>query len=184
MRKSFSLFVFLLSFSIPIFCQAKSLYVNGYRELMLRTGPSLEHRIIDILQTGHEVNFIQEEEDFYLVSLEDGQQGYVLKAYMTEQTPAEHRLKVLEEKVQEQAQELAQLQQENARLGAAKAQAENEAGTQAQLLQQLQEERAEFLQDRRLHWFLAGAGVLLMGWLLGWSRVRLWRQAGRSRLSF
>ncbi len=179
------LFVFfLLFFCSPLLCWAKTLYVSGYRKIMLRRGPGLEYKIIATLETGDPVNLVREEGDFYLVSLSNGRQGYVLKSYLTEEVPAEHRLKELEEERQRRDVELRQLRQENNRLKAALAKAEKEAAAKARLVQELEEERNGLRQDRRLRWFLAGAGVLLVGWLLGWSRAKLRRQVRRSGLSF
>jgi SH3 domain protein len=142
-----------------------------------------------MLKTGQAMTLIREEGDYYLVSLTNGRRGYVLKSYLTDEAPAEHHLqavqenaqkqvKMLEEHVQRQAEELEQLRQENARLAEmASAQAERESAAQAEL-QQLQAERGH------LSWFLAGAGVLFLGWLLGWTRVGLWRKTRRQGLTF
>jgi SH3 domain protein len=164
----------------------KSLYVSGYREVMLRTGPSLENKILAILKTGQEVSVLGEDGDYYIVSTPNGTKGYILKTYMTDQIPAETRLqeleqktqermKQLEAKTQEQEQELVTLREERAQLLAAKQQAEATVTQQSELVSQLQEQQDTAASERERGWFVAGAGVLLTGLLLGW----LWGRTGR-----
>lgn len=164
----------------------KSLYVSGYREVMLRTGPSVENKILAILKTGQEVSVLGEEGDYYIVSTPNGTKGYVLKSYMTDQMPAEFRLQALEQKSQErlkeleaktleQEKELKALREERAQLLTAKQQAETTANEQTKLVEQLQAQQDENASERERGWFIAGAGVLLLGLLLGW----MWGRTGR-----
>ena len=124
--------IFVLVLLSPAFCHAQDLYVSGYRELMLRTGPHLDNRIIAVLKTGDAVTLIREAgEDYYLVALPDDRQGYILKGYVTEQIPATHRVQVLEEQVTKQTQELDRLREENTRLQAAQGEAQRSVAEQA-----------------------------------------------------
>ena len=164
---------------VPVFCHAQNLYVSGYRELMLRTGPSRENKIIAVLKTGKAVELIAAGEDYYLVALPDGRQGYVLKDYVTEQAPAEYRVQILEKKVSQQAQELEHLREDNARLQSVYEETQHSAIDKDTLLQRVTAERDQLRGDTSVSTFLAGAGVLLIGWLLGWTRLRLRRKVRR-----
>ncbi len=159
---------------------AQTLYVSGYREIMLRTGPSVEHRIIAVLRTGNEMEVIREENDYSLVSLPDGRQGYVLKSFLTNEAPPRRQIEELTAKLEAQATELEHLRSEHARLMAASDKLSADYQSDKRLLQRLRQESTDLQRDMRLWWFLAGAGVLLIGWLMGWTRVRLRRRA-RSR---
>ena len=172
--------IVVLVLLFPALCHAQNLYVSGYRELMLRTGPSLDNKIIAVLKTGDAVTFIHEAgEDYYLVALPDGRRGYVLKGYVTEHIPAAHRVQLLEDQVAKQNQELARLREENTLLQAAQEEIQrNEAEHTAQI-QTLTLERNQLRRDTSVSSFLAGAGVLLIGWLLGWTRLRLRRKSQR-----
>lgn len=172
----------------------KTLYVSGYREVMLRTGPSLENKILAILKTGQEVSVVGENGDYYLVETPNGKRGYVLKTYMTEQMPAETRLQEIERKTQERIQaleaktqaqekELIALREERAKLLAAKQQAEVTANQQTELVSQLQAQQDATASERERGWFVAGAGVLLTGVLLGWMWGRTGRRTRRAGLS-
>ena len=159
------------------FCHAQTLYVNGYRELMLRTGPSVEHRIIAVLKTGNEMEVVREEGEYSLVSLPDGRQGYVLKSFLTSETPPRRRVEDLTAKVKAQAAELEQLRDENLQLMADNDKLNKDNLSDKRLLRRLQQESTDLQRDVRLRWFVAGAGILLIGWLMGWTRVRLRRRA-------
>lgn len=176
MRKLPILLVLVLLF--PTASQAQDLYVSDYREVMIRTGPSLRNKIIAVLKTGDAVTLIREaEEDYYLVALSDGREGYILKGYVTEQIPPAHQVRLLEDQVAKQNQELARLREENTLLQAAQGEIQqNEAEHTAQI-QALTLERNQLRRDASVSSFLAGAGVLLIGWLLGWTRLRLRRKS-------
>jgi len=163
----------------PTVVLGKSLYVSGYREIMLRTGPSLQHKILAILKTGQEVSLAGEEGDYYIVTLPNGTKGYVLKTYLTDQVPAETRLqelepqtqqriKELEAKTQEQEKELAALREERTQLlESAKQQAEVTTTLQTGHTSQFQTQQSATEDGSQLEWFITGAGVLFAGWLLG-----------------
>ena len=183
MRKLPIFLVLVLFF--PNFCQAQDLYVSGYREVMVRTGPSLDNKIIAVLKTGNAVKLIREaEEDYYLVTLPDGREGYILKGYVTEQTPPAHQVQLLEDRVAKQDQELTRLREENTLLQAAREEIQRDEAEHTAQLQALTLERNQLQRDASVSSFLAGAGVLLIGWLLGWTRLRLRRKSqGRPGLN-
>jgi SH3 domain protein len=172
---------------LPAVVLGKSLYVkDNTNEALVRSGPSLSNKILVILKSGQEVSLVGEDGDYYLVATPSGNQGYVLKYLMTEQSPVEARLQDLEQKTQKrikeleeqnqaQAKELVALRQERTQLEAAKKEAEARAELQTNLASQLQARQDAVEQEREIHWFLAGAGVLLIGLIFG----RLWKRSTR-----
>lgn len=178
MRKLLILVVLVLLF--PTVGQAQDLYVSDYREVMVRTGPSLRNKIIAVLKTGDTVTLIREaEEDYHLVALPDDREGYILKGYLTEQIPTAHQVQLLEDQVARQNQELARLREENTLLQVAREETQRTATEQKAQLETITIERNQLQQNARISSFLAGAGVLLIGWLLGWTRLRLRRKSQR-----
>jgi len=173
----------------------KSLYVRCSGEVGLRATPNIESEILATLKTGQELALRGETGEFYLVTLPNGTKGYVRKTYLTDQAPAETRLrdaedrlreteahlqeigqrtqqriKELEAQTQAQEQELRTLREARAQLEAAKKKAETTASLQSTLSSQLQTQHSVVTQDRqdsKLRWFMAGAGILLTGWILG-----------------
>ncbi len=154
--------------------------MSDYRELMLRTGPSQSNKIVAVLKTGDAVTLIREAEgDYSLVALPDGRQGYAASRYLTEQIPNTRQVQLLEDQVAKQNQALARLREENTLLQAAQEEIQqNEAEHTAQI-QTLTLERNQLRRDASVSSFLAGAGVLIIGWLLGWTRLRLRRKSQR-----
>ena len=176
MRKLPILLVLVLLF--PTASQAQNLYVSDYREVMVRTGPSLRNKIIAVLKTGDAVTLIREAEgDYYLVALPDGREGYILKGYVTEQIPPAHQVRLLEDQVAEQNQELARLREENTLLQTTQEDIQRNEAEYTDRIQTLTLERNQLRRDASVSSFLAGAGVLLIGWLLGWTRLRLRRKS-------
>lgn len=183
----------------------KSLYVKDTSEALLRAGPSLANKILVILKPGQEVSLVREEGDYYVVATPKGTRGYVLKYLMTDQNSAEarpqelepktqqriqeleqktqQRIKELETQTQEQEKELAALREERGRLEDAKKQAEVTVSRQAELVSQLQLLHDTDQKRELLYWFLAGAGVLLTGFIFGWIWGATFRRHRRSGLS-
>lgn len=171
----------------PTLVFGKSLYVRDHiNEALVRTGPSTENKIISILKSGQEVTLVGEQEHYYIVVTAGGARGYVLKYQMTEQSPAEKRIQEIEQrsqqKIQEletqtqaQAKELITLREDRERLETARKEAEERALQHADMVAQLQAQQSARESEEALQWFLAGAGVLLMGVLFG----RLWGGAAR-----
>lgn len=175
---------------------AKSLYVSGYREVGVRTTPDSEGAVMVTLKTGDEVTLVNSTGEYYLVSLPGGSRGYVQKVAMTDQEPAEVRLQKLEQKTQQQIKELqakteeqerqlAALRQDRGQLDTARKQAEAKAGEQAKRATELEAQQDAIVRDFYIQWFLAGAGVLGAGFLLGWIwRGIVQRSSRRTGLSF
>lgn len=185
----------------PMAVRGKSLYVKCFRQVALRASASSDSQAIGTLTTGQVATLVGEEGDFYQVTLPNGTKGYVRKAFMTNQAPAETRVEEVEQKLVEleaqtqtqtqelitlraQEQELLTLREKNAQLEAAKKDVDATASQQAELAAQLQARQSAFERDNRLHWFMAGAGVLLSGGVLGWmwGAARARSRSGRLRM--
>lgn len=152
-------------------------YVSDYREVMVRTGPSLDNKIIAMLKTGEAVEIVERvNDDYYLISLPDGRQGYIVSGYVTDREPAAYRVRRLEAQLAESTRETARLREENEGLHAALETTRSAATAQGALLVEVTDERDRLKRNATPTYFLAGAGVLLVGWLLGWTRLRLRRR--------
>jgi SH3 domain protein len=206
------LFAFLsLLVLVPAVALGKSLYVRDTtKEALVRSGPNLANKILVILKPGQEVILEREEGNYYVVTTPNGVRGYVLKYLMTDRGPAgvplrtaeppappsaaetrlreieqqtQERIAALEARTQEQEKALTTLREERDRLAAAKKQAEATASQQAELAAQLQTQQSAAQGDEARLWFLSGAGVLLVGFVLGWMWGASSRRYRRSSLS-
>lgn len=84
--------LFLLFFSFIIITTSVSVYaetqyVSDKLIITMRTGMGDEYKIIKTLKTGTPVVVIEETDLYYKVETEDGGEGWVLKRYITTETP-------------------------------------------------------------------------------------------------
>jgi SH3 domain protein len=202
--------VVFIGFLLVIFSgisHAESMYVTDLIKLTLRSGPSTEYKILDVVESGQQVEILESGEDWSLVRLADGKEGYVLTRYLTpepthnvllEQLQAKH--KALTQQAAALLEENTQLKEENknlkANLGSTeqnfqklnKDYKELKAGSaeflslkakykqssenlaeQTKRAEKLDEELSKVEMNQYIKWFLAGSGVLLVGFIIGFS---------------
>lgn len=198
----------LLVFSGNI--HAETMYVTDVLRLSLRSGQSIEHKIMAVIESGRQVDVLEYGPEWSLVRLPDEREGWVLSRYLTPYPTHNIRLADLEKKhkqLKAQAsvmlEENAKFKQENRRLDAQLAakrmeltkissefellkadsaeflnlKAKYEAAA-AQLadktkkLAQIEEQMSKLQLYHYIKWFLAGSGVLLVGFIIGFSAKR------------
>lgn len=188
-------------------------YISDRLELPLRSGQSVQHRILRMLPSGTSVDVLQPSKDtgYSRVRTRDGTVGWVLTRFLMQTPSARERLAAAEQKLAKleiedarlkkrgialgsragvQARRLVNLEQDKQTLTAEIERIRRVAGSalaldrenkdlkartlaQGRELQALQQEN-EILKDRgKRDWFLAGAGVLMIGLLLGLILPRL-----------
>ena len=204
--------------------QAQTLYVSDQLEIQLRSGASLQHRILRMLPSGTalEVLEVDQAEGWSRVRAPSGVEGWVLSRFLMPTPSARDRLAAAE-------QRMARLEQENRQLTATIRELRGEKETVAkerseldqssrQLAQELEEirrtassalaidaENKELkgrilstereiqtlqqenarLQDRTARdWFMVGAGVVVLGIILGLviPRIRFRRKSSWGEL--
>ncbi len=155
---------------------AAPLYVTDEVKLTVRSGPGLERKILAIIESGERVEMIEEGAEWSLVSLADGKQGWVLTRYLTEQVPDRVALMDLRDKHGSLMGEAKGLTEENRQL-----KSENQGLKERvqSLESQLQDLNAQYESLRStadadkaeirkyMIFFVSGAGILLVGILLG-----------------
>jgi SH3 domain protein len=101
------LFAFLL---IPAIAAAETMYVSDQLVITFRQGKSTEHKILKTLKTGTPMEVLESDENdnYVKVRLEDGEEGYVLKQYLTDETPKTILISRLEKQVEKIREQLAQ----------------------------------------------------------------------------
>ncbi len=188
-------------------------YVSDRLELPLRSGQSIQHRILRMLPSGTSLDVLQTSKDtgYSQVRARDGTVGWVLTRFLMQTPSARKRLAAAEQKLAKleienarlkkrgitlgsragaQARRLVNLEQDKQTLTAEIERIRRVAGSalaldrenknlkaqtlaQGRELQALQQENG-MLKDRgKRDWFLAGAGVLVLGLLLGLILPRL-----------
>ena len=186
------------------------MYVSDVLKLTLRTGPSIENKIISVIESGQMMEVIKFGDEWSQVQLPNGKQGWVLSRYLTPNETHNIKLERLEAKHKNLMIQAAELLEENNRLQTeterlstefkaaqkelAKTQSDYEAlktedaefltlkadynraasqlAEQTAKAKQLEEELSSLEMNTYIKWFLAGSGVLIVGFLIGFSTKR------------
>lgn len=176
MSRLFLIAVLLLP-SVSHAQEGLTLYVGERRAVRVRSGPSTDHEILTNLRTGDAVQLVRQVNDTYaLVTLPGGAQGYVAIRYFTTDEPAAYRIRDLEAQLAARTQELARVREEMAQMQSAREAGQHTSASYESRLAEITAERDRLERDATTTNFLAGAGVLLLGWFLGWTRLRLRRK--------
>ena len=200
--------IVLMCFSANGF--AESMYVTDQLKLTLRSGPSTEHKILAVVESGQKVEILEPGEDWSLVRNANGKEGYVLTRYLKPEPTHNVRLEQLQSKHKALMQQSATLLEENTRfrsenkklkstldkndkalkklrldydkLKAGSAEyielkekyktASGQLAEQTKREDTLDEELRAVEINQYIKWFLAGSGVLLVGFIVGFSARR------------
>ena len=188
-----SLLVVLLCMAVfagPAF--SEDMYVANVTEISLRTGPSVDNKIIAMLKTGSRLEIIEHKTDWSQVRTADGKSGWVLSRFITPKKPEILLFDELKEKNQALLSKIAQLEEENKTLTVKIASLVELEGK----YNKLQQDSADFLKleakynaaiqqneaqkaiiekletnmdsDPKI-WFLIGPGVFIVGLFFGLS---------------
>ncbi len=200
--------IVLMCFSANGF--AESMYVTDQLKLTLRSGPSTEHKILAVVESGQKVEILEPGDDWSLVRNAKGKEGYVLTRYLMAEPTHNVRLEKLQRKHKALTQQAATLLEENTRFRSENKKLKSALNKNEKTLQKLrldydklkagsaeylelkeksktvsrqlaeQTKRADTLDEelrsvetnQYIKWFLAGSGVLLIGFIVGFSARR------------
>lgn len=210
----YALFILFIIIICTPSAQAESMYVTDILKVTLRTGPSLNNKIIKMVESGQKIEVMEPGQEWSLVRLDDGMEGWILNRYMISDQTNKIKLVKLESKYSRLKaksssiiKENAELKTENQKLGSdlsdtkkelekirnnyesLKAdsaeflalqsnfeKASNQLTEQTQKATELEEQVSDLEVAYYIKWFLAGSGVLFVGFILGFSTKRKRRQ--------
>jgi SH3 domain protein len=199
--------------TLPV--EAKTMYVTDVLKVTLRTGPSTENKIIKIIESGQRLEVLKPGEQWSLVRLFDGKEGWIFNRYLISSETSNIRLERLESehsdlktKFKTIVEENSKLKTDNKTLGSALSDSEKALKQVRSDYESLKTSSAEFLtlksnfekasrqlseQSKKadklekqvvklefsnyIKWFLAGSGVLIVGFIIGFSTKRQRRQS-------
>jgi SH3 domain protein len=185
--------------------QAETKYVVEHIQVNARTGSSVEHKIITLLESGQKVQVLGVDKDWSHIKLADGKEGWILSRFLTGEEPRKLVLDRLRKKyndlnnqVNGSLEETRLLKEENQVLKSElilKTEAlaeitknyqdlkkdssefiqlktiEQEAVLKLKELtsktESLEKEVSDYRHQQNIRWFLAGSGVLFLGFLIG-----------------
>ncbi len=203
----------LVLFSTPVLAENK--YISDTVKVTMRTGPGNDRKIISLLRIGKKVEVLKAGDEWTLVRLNNGKEGWVINRYLTDKIPSDIELKILKSKHEALMANAARIQEEDSLLKAKNKKLTTEFAVSRKKLQKtsndyeaLKTESKEFLElqskfkaassklaeqtkkaekfedeltkllwNQNIKWFLSGAGVLILGFIIGFSTKRQRRRS-------
>jgi SH3 domain protein len=185
-------------------------YINDSMKITMRTGPATDRKIISLLAVGQEVEILKAEDEWTMVRLPNGKEGWVISRFLTDQTPDSIILETLKKKysaLQAKAGSLMEenkmLKDENGKLSnnlnatekkeknlsrdyetlkrdskkflelqAKYKESTSKLAEQTQKAEKFEDELTKLLWNKNIKWFLSGAGVLILVFIIGFSTKR------------
>lgn len=192
----------------------ETMYVSDTLKLTLRTGPSIENKILAVIDSGQMMDVLEFGDEWARVRLPNGKEGWVLSRYLTSDETNNIKLERLETKHKNLMVQAAELLEENNQLKAENKKLSTEfEANQKQLVeartnyetlkaesagfltlktdyehvalklaeqtakaQKFEEQLTKMEMGTYIKWFLAGSGVLVVGFLIGFSTKRQHRR--------
>ncbi len=113
-------------FLISAAAYAEPMYVNNVIKITLRTGPGTDHKVMKMLNSGQELEVLEQGEDWTHVRLPNGIEGWILGRFISAEKPSDLLLKILEKKHKQLLEKSASLIEENKILKTENTQLSNE----------------------------------------------------------
>jgi SH3 domain protein len=192
------------------FAQAETMYVTDVLRVTVREGSGSDYKIIDVIESGQEVQVISSFDQWAKVRLPDGREGWVVAKYLTPNKSGSGDFKQLKEKESLLDARNSALQRENDQLRdeiknvglqlaetkqnlcltnklfetlkanpetyidleAKYREAEKKLSLQKSKMENLEDEITRLTRQQNVIWLLSGAGILLIGFLIGYNARR------------
>jgi SH3 domain protein len=203
----------LVLFSTPVLAESK--YISDSVKVTMRTGPGNDRKIIALLSIGAKVEVVQPGDEWTLVRLDNGKEGWVINRFLTDKTPSDIDLEILKGKYEVLKDNASKMQEENRLLKAENKKltveldasikklekttdnyetlktdskdflelqskfktASSKLAEQTQKAEKFEDELTKLLWNQNIKWFLSGAGVLILGFIIGFSTKRQRRRS-------
>ena len=127
--------------------QAQTWYVKPTAEIPLRRGQGSDYKILAIVSDGVPVSIIEENDTWAKVTTTDGKEGWILKRYLTQQTPLDQVVTTLKSENRTLEQQLTETRAENEELQRVQEALENTLANQKQELATLAEKHNTLVED-------------------------------------
>lgn len=147
--------------------QAYGAYVNDNLKITVRTGAGTDHKIITMIQVGQKVEVLSTSNGWSQIRLPEEKVGWVLSRFLTSEEPSRQVLEKLQKSYEKLKTETSPLLEENKSLKKKNETLISQLAEKTKRAKSLDKELDGLKQDRTYRWFMLGAGVLLLGFLLG-----------------
>jgi len=201
---------FILLACISYSAQAETMYITDVLRITVREGNGLDYKIVDVLESGQEVEVISKSNEWAKVRLQNGKIGWLAGKFLTSQKAGNAALKKMQEKEALLNTQNAALRKENDKLRdelkkinlqlaeskqalsitdkstetlkddpssyveleTKYREAEKKLSLQNSKMENLEDELTRLLRQQNVIWLLAGAGILLVGFIIGYGAKR------------
>ncbi|WP_237386498.1 TIGR04211 family SH3 domain-containing protein [Xenorhabdus sp. Sc-CR9] len=188
MQKLHRLFILLLGFTLPLSIHAEEKrYVSDELSAYIRSGPSIQNRIIGSLDAGEEVTLISPKSEGGFIQIKDrkGRTSWILSNELSNIPSLRERIPAMEQKIKTLTDNLENIDDT---WDKRTAELQNKVATSDKIINDLKKENAQLqskltvaekkvevanlqLDDKQreiiLQWFMYGGGVAGIGLLLG-----------------
>ena len=167
--------VIVLFFSATV-AWAETVYVDDKLTITFRSGPGMDRKILEYLTTGDYMELLEDGEEWALVRMPDGREGWVMKQYITKSKPSQMLLAEIQKANSSLTSRADELSQENEALKAANQKVNAALEEKTKALADVTKEyndlkqssdASSFQMRKYLIFFFSGAGILFIGILLG-----------------
>jgi SH3 domain protein len=168
----------LLLLSIAAPGLAEKAWLKDELRVNVRTGPGVQYRIVGTLQTGDAVQILSRGDDWTKVRPENTAEGWIPEEYLQPAPPARVILAEHEAKNAELEKRLATLTESESRLRTDYEEISSRDAKQQAEITRLTRENLELRAGARWPEWITGAGIVLVGMVLG---AIVARSSGRRR---
>lgn len=150
---------------------ATTAYVTDFFEITLRTGPSIENKIIAMIHTGQPVEILSSSERWSHVRLlgseKGNKEGWVLNRFLVDHPPRKTQVRSFKEKNARLKEELSSSERKLSEALRREKDIRRRLNMMQKDVQRLTEENQQVKSSQQYKWFTSGALVLLCGLILG-----------------
>ena len=110
------LIAFISIISYPTASMAEDMYVGDITKLNLRSGKGTKYNVIQTLDSGEKVTVLSTANEWAKINTQDGNEGWVVSKYLTEEKPANIKIENLSIQMESMQEELEIAALENQKL--------------------------------------------------------------------
>jgi SH3 domain protein len=146
---------------------AETGWVKDELRLNVRTGPGVQYRIVGVLQTGDSVQILSRAEGWTEVRPDNVEKGWIPEGYLQPTPPARVTLAEREAEAAALEKRLAALTKTESQLRASYEEVSSRDARQQDEISRLTRENLELRAGARWPEWITGAGIVLVGMILG-----------------
>lgn len=167
---------------------ASEAYVSDSFKITMRTERNNESKIIAMLSSGDPIEILDTQKDWSRIRFQnpegEAKEGWVLTRFIMEREPWEGRARALEDENASLKGDLATLEQKCSKLSQGEQNLKEQHQAAEAAVKKLTIENETLKASQKVKWFVVGALVLFVGWMMGLITGRMQRKRKSSFYSF